>query len=357
MPVPSDCQPLADQVAALEQQYSALSAQASGATGAPAWAALGQLGAIHEQLLGARTALAQCVATHSAALTGTIALIDAPAGAATEQQTVTLWELGAAGPVARELAEVTAGAFGFQGPLPAQAAITLQTAVTAGNAITGVDFRSGALPGPLAGQTPRVELVVAPQVTVSAEHVQTWQSAAMPIVQQVIIAPLQGVLDINISSLDIALGDGALALTATGSVSGGLLAGLLKLAPTPLLVSGGLAVLASGSPQADEIVHVGVMPANPISLSVSSALQPVLQAMTFAQPYVEQLLRDSLHAGANAALGPAIASSLALADLPAGASLSLRTLTVDQTGITLQPVIGAIGQTLSTFKPSPLPLP
>jgi hypothetical protein len=175
-PVPSACQPLADRVATLELQYAALAVQAAGEVGAPAWVDLGQLGAIRLQLVGARAALAECVQTHSAALTGTVAVIEASGGPpAVGAQMVTLWDLTSSGPVVREQAQVQSGAFGFQGPLPARAAVTVQTGAGSDTDITGVDFRSGELAGQLAGQTPRIELVVGPKLTLPAPLIQAWR--------------------------------------------------------------------------------------------------------------------------------------------------------------------------------------
>lgn len=56
--VPPACQPLADEVSALEAQEQQLRAQIPTLVGAAAWTALARLGQIRQQLDAARVALA-----------------------------------------------------------------------------------------------------------------------------------------------------------------------------------------------------------------------------------------------------------------------------------------------------------
>jgi hypothetical protein len=80
-PVPPACQPLADDVAALEAQELQLRAQAASLTGAAAWTALAALGQVRLRLDESRANLAECIRQNSAALQATLVVIDVgPAG-------------------------------------------------------------------------------------------------------------------------------------------------------------------------------------------------------------------------------------------------------------------------------------
>jgi hypothetical protein len=355
-PVPSACQALADQVTTLEQQYTTLAAQTAGEVGPPAWVDLGRLGAIRLQLLDARAELDDCVRTHSAALTGTVAVIEASGGPpALGAQTVTLWDLTASGPVVREQAQVQSGAFGFQGPLPAQAAVTVQTDVGSDTFITGIDFRSGLLPGPLAGQTRRIELVVGPQLTLPTASIQAWAKSVAAVTQPLNAPALQLELSAVVSSITVALAAGSITVSAAGSVSGAAAGGAIAVAPTPVSASVPLSLQPSGSPLGDDIISVTV--AGNVTVQASGALQAVGAIVGLLQGFAGDLIRNALHDWLHQQLPAFLAQGLALAELPAGAAVSLRSLTVDERGIQLQPVLGVIGTALTTFQPSPLPPP
>src|SRR5260370_17365323 len=125
--VPGDCQALADQVHSSEQQSAALAAKVGNAVGADAWSALAQLGALRAQLTSVRSALADCIKVHSAAVTGNVVLMDASGAAQFGSQMASLWDLTGNSPVQSEASPVQGAAFGFHGPVPARAAITLAT--------------------------------------------------------------------------------------------------------------------------------------------------------------------------------------------------------------------------------------
>jgi hypothetical protein len=352
-PVPSACQPLADQASSLQQQYSTLAAQVPALVGAPAWAALAQLGMLLQQLTSARDELAQCVKTHSAALTGSVVVIDASGAAPTGQQSVTLWDLAAGGAVAREVSPVQGGAFGFQGPLPARAAMTVQSAGIA--EVLGLDFRSGALAGPLEGQTPRVEIVVGPQITLPARLLVDWAASFKPVSQTGLgVGGARGV-DATISALSVSVAAGVITVTAVGVVSGPLLA--LLGGQVPLSGSVSVAIVPANDPQTDDVVSVTLAGPNPVSISTAVGPNLVGVLASALAPFLGGLIQNGLNVFANQALAGAVAAGLAIAQLPAGTRISLRSITVDETGISFQPALGLIGTALSTFQPSPLPLP
>jgi hypothetical protein len=355
-PVPAACQELADQVAALEAAYGTLAEQAKAMVGEPAWTALGQLGALLMQLTSQRNELSRCVATHSAALTGTVVVIDASGGPAPGSQTVTLWDLAAGGATAREIAQVQAGAFGFQGHLPAQSAITVQTAGAAD--VTGLDFRSGSLPGPLAGQTPRIEIVLGPTLTVPAKSLNDW-AASIRIPEQS-IPPFIGVntttdvLKVAVVSLTATLATDVITITANGLVTGGIIGG-----EGPISVTASVALVAANSPNTNDVAVVTLVGANPIQASVAAGglLGSIASVASTLWPVIGPLILGPLNEWANQTLGDAVATGFALASLPVGTRISLRKLKINESGVTFQPSVGLIGTGLSSFVPAPLPVP
>jgi hypothetical protein len=356
-PVPSACQPLADQVATLKQQYSAAAAQAGTATGAEAWTALARAGTVLESLTAAEAALDACVKTHSAALTGTVVVIDAGAGQP-EGQSATLWDLTGPLPVAGETTTVSAGAFGFQGPLPTAAAVTIRT--TDGDAtLTGADFRSGALASPIGGQSPRVEIVLGPTFRISVEELHTWASAFQPVVQQLGVpvgSPLSD-LRVTVNAVDVALDQGTVTVIATGWIAGSVMQ--TPFPQTAVSAAVTLAVAPSLSPLADDVVTVDLAGTNPVVVQTSSAFLGAVAGIviTLLSRFIGDLVRAQVKDVLHELVPPAIARGLALAQLPPATTVSLRALTVDASGIGFEPAIGAIGTALSTFTPAPLPVP
>ena len=352
--VPAACQALADRVSALEQQYTTLATQAQALTGQPAWVALGQLGALLEQLTGARADLAGCVKTHSAALTGSIVVMDASGGGAPASQTVTLWDLSGGGAVSREVAQVQGGAFGFQGPLPAQAALSVQTPGVAD--VVGLDFRSGSLPGPLDGQAPRVEIVLGPSVTIPAELLAGWAAAFAPVQQQMpafsALNPTATPIDIAFGQVSAALSAGVVTVAGNGTISGGFLGGQI-----PWSASIALSLAPSSAPQTDDLISVSLAGANPVSVSIGGPAAFLGSVASLLAPFLGPLIQNELSTWANTAAADAIASGLALAHLPAGTRVSLRSLRIDASGVTFQPALGVIGTGLSTYQPVPIPAP
>ena len=353
-PVPSACQPLADQVAALEHAYATLAAQAQAMVGQPAWIALGQLGVLLRELTAARSELAQCIATHSAALTGNLIVIDASGTPLSGTQTVTLWDLAAGGPAAREIAQVQAGAFGFQGPLPAQAAMSVQTAGAPD--VTGLDFRSGILPGPLAGHTPRVEIVLGPMLAIPAKSLTDWATTVQ--IPLYVIPAVSGLnqaatsLDVTVVSLSAAPAADVITITANGIVSGGMLGG-----STPWSAAISVALVPANAPHVDDIVAVTLVGANPIQVSLAPGAGVLGSLAAMLAPFIGPVVQDALNTWANKALSDGVALGFALGSLPPAARVSLRKIKLDAAGITFQPAVGLIGTTLSSFQPSPLPLP
>jgi hypothetical protein len=349
--IPSACQALADQAAALAAQYAERANEASTLVGEEAWAALASLGALRDQLAQARSALDECVRTHSAALTGTVAVLDAGIGISDAARTATLWDVSNEGAVARQSATVQAGAFGFAGPLPARAAITLQP--SASPQTTGLDFRSGELASPLAGQTPRIEIAVLPELTILSDEVREWATSFQQISQSLAAGPAS--IQATLTALTVTFSSGALTASVTGSLTG-TLAGTVPIPSNPFAASVSLVLVPSVAPQSAEVVSVSLAGANPISLAAPGIIGAAFASLSsLVSPFVGESIRTSVASWIEETLPQRVATRLALSQLPAGTRVSLRRLSIEQGGITLQPVVGAFGTTLSTFKPEPLP--
>jgi hypothetical protein len=286
-----------------------------------------------------------------------VTVIDATGGTI-GAQSATLWDLTGPGPVTAGVAPVQAGAFGFQGPIPAAAAITLQSTGGADGA-TGLDFRSGPLTTPVAGQTPRLELVIGPATRIPAAALQAWAAAFTPVSQQLNApagSPL-GPVQATVNAVGITLGGGSTTVSASGSISGTVLQ--TPFPPLPASASVSLSLAPSVSPQQDDLVVVALAGSNPVSVQTSSPLLTAVAGVVsgLLGGFVANLVRSELGDLVHELLPPAIARSLALAELPPSTTTSLRTLEIDETGITCQPALGAVGTTLSTFTPTPLAAP
>ena len=357
-PVPSACQPVADRVSELQQEYAAAGTQASAATGAEAWSALTRAGALLQRLDEARTELDACVKTHSAALIGTVAVVDAPGGAA-GPRTATLWDLSGTGPIPAEIVEIQGGAFGFAGPLPAAAAVSLAPDHGADASLTGVDFRSGRLPQAVVGIQPQLELVIGPKLTISAQQLRGWASTFQSSTQDLGNAGgVLGRLRATIIAPALAFTAGAVRVAVTGTVTpapGGPGALLGIPSSIPFSASITLSLAPATDPHGTDIVSVVLAGHNPVSLELPGVQQIVDAILPLVAPFVADQIRTSLAGWINQLVPGAIARGLALANLPPSTQVSLRSLTVGEGGITVQPVLAAAAPLLSTFQPTTLP--
>ena len=353
--VPAACQALADQVSTLDQQYSALAAQVSQEEGAQAWQGLATLGGLRQQLEAAQAALDGCVQANSAALTGIVDVIDATGDAPQGAQTVTLWDVSGASAVPAGQAPVTSGAFGLQGPVPAKAALTVQTTGAAGFGLNGYDFRSGPLPDPLPALPLRCEIVICPQVLVPPAAVQAWASSYTAVNQQIGSPSSQISVAVALSSVTVALAADAITVTLTGTLTGSI-GGLISLKQTPFSADVPFSLTPSGSPLAGDIVNFAIVGSGAAITILGSGPAAILNGLkSLLQPAVINQLQNSLSPWVEQEMPEFVAAALALPQLPPSTTITLRSLQVDESGITLQPVLGTVGTGLSTFKPTPLP--
>jgi hypothetical protein len=347
MPVPTECQGLADQVAALDQQYAALAGQVSGQVGADAWTGLAQLGTLHGQLTDARRELDVCVRTHSAALTGNVVVMDASGGMSTGQQVATLWDLTGAGPVSRETAVVQGGSFGFQGPLPAIHAITLST--TGEPAVTGADFRSGPLQAGAAA-TQRFELVLGPLLTIGQADLDAWSAAFQPVTQ----SPTP-TLSTTISAARATLASGVVTVVVNGTISGSVVN--FPIPQTAFSASVTVGLFPSPDPAAAQLIDVALAGSNPVHVELSGSFlgEALNHVSALIVPQLGDLLRTAIADWAHLQIPATVTDMLRLAQLPAGTTLTLRNVSIAGDGLRFQPALGAVGTALSTFQPTAIP--
>jgi hypothetical protein len=347
--VPQECQGLFDQVATLEQEYTTLATQVAGLVGGPAWTGLAQLGVKHRELDLVREDLAVCVKSHTAALTGNVVVMDASGTLPVGQQVATLWDFVGGVLAARETSAVQAGAFGFQAPLSAEAAITVAT--IGDPAVTGPDFRSGPFQVG-ASPAPRVEMVIAPPITLTQADLDTWASGFQSTTQ-----PVYETLSATVSAVKGTLGAGAVTVGVNGTLAGAL--GNASLPQTTFSASVSFALFPSSDPSASEIVRVALAGTNPIRLELSGSLlgELVDQLSSLVAPMLGELVRKALDDWAHQTIPAAAAEMLTLLQLPAGTTITLRSITINEAGISFQPALGTIGTTLSTFQPPSIPPP
>ena len=294
------------------------------------------------------------MATHSAAVTGTVVVIDVSGAAAPGAQAVTLWDITGGVTAAHDVAPVQAGAFGLQGPVPAQAALTVQT--TGQPDITGVDFRSGALVDPPGDANPRIEIVLGPTIHISAAELSALASTIQPLNVQVpafsASNPTPAPLALTCGGFGLTLSQGVVTLQGRGTIAGGFVGG-----ESPFTVSISAVFTPSADPQSANLLDVALSGSQPISASIGGALAGLTALVGTLTDLLAPPVRQALSDEVNANVSAAVAGGLALAALPPGVRVSLRSLTIDETGIRYQPALGAIGTILSSFAGTPLPLP
>ena len=357
-PGPPPCQGIADRVLQLEQQYREAAARASAAIGVEAWTELAQAGALLQQLDRARAELSACVKAYSTGLTGRLVAIGASGGFAPGSQSATLWDLTGAGPVPVERVEIDSGEFGFAGPLPASAAVSLAASLVDQPFLPGVDFRSGLLPEPQS-QPMQIEIVVAPRLTLSAQTLREWASTYQSTPQEIDAGGYLGPLQAVIAALALTFTSEAVQVDVTGTVTRASEGPLALLVPPsmPFAATIRFSLAAATDPRGTELIAVALAGQNAIVVDLPG-LQTVGEAiLPLLTPFVADQVRASLSASINRIVSAAIARGFALESLPPTVQLSLRSLTIAEHGITIEPVVGAVGTTLSTFQPTTLTTP
>lgn len=352
-PVPPACQPIAESVAALEAREQQLRAGLASLVGAAAWTGLAQLGQIRQQLADGRLALAECIRQNSAALQASLTVIDVgPASSASPTRIAGLWELGpGSGAIQREVAAVNANSFAFSGPLPASFGVTIGTA--GDPLLVGPDFRSAALSaaslpadGPL-----RIEIVLGPIVRLVQADLARVAAGFSPTTSHLGGSGVQA--DVSVANVDATLTDAGIVARASGQVTVRML-GIPQ--QGPFAASATLRAVPTTVPGVPDLLDLVTVSDLQVELpgvagGIANAILPLIRG------HLSDLLTDQVRTVLRAELPAAIGRTFVLAALPPDVIVSLRTLSIDASALVFQPALGAIGTTLSTFAPPPIPPP
>jgi hypothetical protein len=354
MPVPPECQPIADAIANLTAQEQTQLGALPGLVGIDKWKGMEQLGVLRQQIADQQASLNQCLKDHAADLTTQIVVFDLP-GNSGPNRIARLWQL-ASGQVVKQTATVQAGEvtlLGVLGSTRQSFGITIEE--TDHPTVNGPDFRSGPLPaGPNVGDAPdpatRIEIVILDPIVITSDSL----SAAAPPLPIQLSFPAGGVgsVSITVNMLQILMRNGAVSLSASGTASLG--GGFPLFSTTPFTFTNTLHVAPTFNMSPSVVVEAlaGTIPVLSMPGLVGTVLGTIAPLLSSSlldravQPLVSLL---------NNLIINRVTTNLGLPALPSGAVLSVRELSADNDSITLTPVLGAFGTVLSGFQPSPLP--
>ena len=352
----SDCSHLQQQADQLKLDADQLRTDALASTGGAAWTKLAELGEKLLELDRKRAELDACNKAHAGATACDVVFMDAGGGGVDAPRRAELWDINAHPAALLTTAEVAAGSFAFTGPLPTGPGTRVAVVITSSDttAVTGPDFRSG--PFDLAalvasGLKPRVEIVLGPVVTITAEDIARWfndmLSAAQP--GPINVAGV-GSIQASVESFAVALAPAAIRLTATGTAAGAI--ALIGDVQAPMSVTLTLGLVPAT--RTDVAVPAELTFTAPPHVDVAGPLGGYgavlnIALAAFLGDWVLQQMRPKVEYE----FTQAATRALSLVGLPPDATLSIRKLSINPAGVTIQPVIGAPGQALSAYQPQP----
>lgn len=356
MPIPPECQPIADAIANLSAQEQAQLDALPALVGVDKWKGMEQLGALRQQIADQRAVLAQCLKDHAADLTTQVVVFDLP-GNSGPNRIARVWQLASAGEVVKQTATVQAGQVVLTGVLgSARQSFGITIEEVDHPTVNGPDFRSGPLPAVLAAAdapdpAARIEIVILDPILITSDSLA---EAAPPLpIQFSFPAGGVGTVSISVNALELLMKNGAVSLSASGTAS---LSGLLpSLSTTPFMFANTIHIAPTFSMSPSAIVEAlsGTIPV----LTMPGLVGAVVGTIT---PLLSSSLHDQtvqpLVSLLNKLIVNQVLANLGLAVLPSGAVLSVRELSADDDSIKLTPVLGAFGTVLSAFQPSPLPV-
>jgi hypothetical protein len=328
-------------------QAQALRNDALNAVGIVAWQKLSELGLKLLELDRKRAEYQKCVDAHTGTLVVGFTAIDAGGGGVADDRRADLWDMSGPQPVLLESVPVSSGSFAFSGSIPSgQVAVAISGTDTATS--TGPDFRSGPITAAAAG-TPKVEIVLGPVVTLTADDISRWFAAIPAAPAQSFPVTGVGIVAVDIQSIAAALAPPALRLTGVGTLS----APISPIGPpvsSPLSATVTLGLVPTTNP--DPLLPAELTLAAPPHVDLSppfTAFGAVLNEAiaAFAGDWILELMRPIVQTE----VSDAAARALSLVGLPPSVTLSIRKLSVTPTSVTFQPVLGAIGTVLSTYQP------
>jgi hypothetical protein len=352
--VPAACQDLADAVAQDHAHVAALVAAAEAEIGQPAWATLEQLAIVRRDLLVKKKQLDVCVLANTAAMSGTLDVLETRSNPPVETDTVLLWD--AAEPGNAPVSGVFhADAFGFPAPIPDRRALTVTALVAGAPAGTGFDFRSGELPQDLVA--PHIELLLFPDITVGLSQLQSWADALL-VDQQTGLTSVGGLplgVEIAVDGGQVALdtGQGQIQLTVHATVN--VVSDVLPVPanPVPVDITIPMVLFPDQNP-------LGV-PAQPLRASVVAS-QITLHdngllfnvpdaAKTMMYGLIREPLETQLGAWLNPIVPDLVTATFSIGELPPGSIVTVRSVTVGTDAISATAVLGVLGDALSTYTP------
>jgi hypothetical protein len=352
--VPAACQDLADAVAQDHAQVAALVAMAEAEIGQPAWATLEQLAIVRRDLLVKQKQLDVCVIANTAAMSGTLELLETRTNAPVETEAVLLWDAAKPGD-APVPGLFHSDAFGFPAPIPDRRALTVTALVAGAPAGTGFDFRSGELPPDLVA--PRVELLLFPDITVELGQLQSWAEALL-VDRQTGLTSVGGLplgVEIAVEGGQVALdaGQGQIQLTVHATVD--FVSDMLPVPanPVPVEITIPMLLVPDQNPLGDpaQPLRASVVPLG-ITLHDNGLLFNVPDV---AKVLMYSLLREPLETQLAAWLNPTmldlVTATFSIGELPPGSIVTVRSATVATDAISATVVLGTLGDALSTYTP------
>ncbi len=343
-----DCQQHANDVTKYKAEVERLRNELQSLTGAAAWQTRAKLGRASQNLAAADAELTACNASHAAALQATLVVMDVDPAAQpdTQERAAQLWQLGTA-PGFLEETPVQKSLIGFQTTPPDLFGINVTT--TGAGEVSGPDFRGGPISvQQLADANRRIEVVLGPEIRIDAAAIAAQLQKPPDWTGKVDLGAVKAALTLTAAkaALDAnAIGgelSGIVTLTSFGGISttNGFTAGAtVRLMPS---TKPGLADIC-------DLVNV-----SDLSVTIPGMAGQYLDALLpLVRPLLNEQLAEHVRTTAMRELHRLVKLELALPDpLPDGVTVSIRRLTINASGITFQPALGALGTTLSQLPPS-----
>jgi hypothetical protein len=158
-----------------------------------------------------------------------------------------------------------------------------------------------------------------------------------------------GTLEVTVTSIAAALAAGAVTLSAVGTVSLVAVAGSAQTSPFSASVTVGL--VPSTTPAA--VVPIEPKKIGNPEVRVGGPLAILGAVLNLGLGFgLWDVILNQVRDIARVEILKETATALSLAHLPADTTVSLRSVTIDVTGITFQPMLGARGTALSTYQPA-----
>jgi hypothetical protein len=222
MPIPPECQPIADAIAELSVQEQNARDALPGLTGIDKWKKMQEIGTLRQQIAEQQALLANCEKQHAGDLETTVVIIDLP-GNSGPNRIARAWQLTSDGQVVKQTVTVQNGVANLLGILgAARQSFGITIEETDHPTVNGPDFRSGPLPVAVSPNNPdpigRIEIVILDPILITAEAI-TQAAPALPISLSFSAGPV-GTVTFSITDLRVDVGSGTVSLFAAGTVSG-----------------------------------------------------------------------------------------------------------------------------------------